>query len=59
MADYVPLPYSAIIELDRQAIQNGLTASSFLKTCNRPGWMFKPSAARYCRGLGGEVVKGE
>ena len=30
MADYVPLPYSAIIELDRQAIQNGLTASSFL-----------------------------
>src|SRR5215472_10270903 len=28
-------------------------------TCNRPGWMFKPSAARYCRGLGGEVVKGE
>src|SRR5262249_14329823 len=29
------------------------------KRCNRPGWMFKPSAARYCRGLGGEVVKGE
>ena len=29
------------------------------RTCNRPGWMFKPSAARSCRGLGGEVVKGE
>jgi hypothetical protein len=28
MADYDPLPYSAIIELDRQAIQNGLTAST-------------------------------
>jgi len=27
--------------------------------CNRPGWMFKPSAARYCRGLDREVVKGE
>src|SRR6516164_1084955 len=23
--------------------------------CNRPGWVFKPSAARYCRGPGGEV----
>src|SRR6516162_33921 len=24
------------------------------KRCNRTGWMFKRSAARYCRGLGGE-----
>src|SRR5262245_44303754 len=23
----------------------------FDKRCNRPGWMFKPSAARHCRGL--------
>jgi hypothetical protein len=22
----------------------------FSRRCNRPGWMFKPSAARYCRG---------
>jgi len=35
------------------------TVTDLAGTCNRSGWMFKPSAARYCRGLGGEVVKGE
>ena len=34
-------------------------SNPFARRCNRPGWMFKPSAARYCRGLGGEVVRGE